>query len=410
MAVLIRMPEVAANVTSAQIVSWLKAEGDTVAAGEALAEIETDKAVVEFAAEAAGVLARILVPAGQAADVSAPIAVLRQDGDDDAQVEALLRDADGGGVPSPVEAPDAAVAAGSAPDTDGQRIFASPLARRLARGAGLALEGVPGSGPHGRIVRRDIEAALSAGPAAPTLAAPHAAAYTPALAEDAPSTRIPHTAMRRTIARRLTESKTQIPHFYLRADCRVDRLLQMRHEINQGGTRVSINDIVVKAVAVALAREPDMNVGWTDEAVIRYAAADVCVAVSTESGLVTPVVRDVGRKPLSLVSQEIAVLAKRAREHGLAPADYQGGSFTVSNLGMYGVREFSAIINPPQAAILAVGAVEKRPVVDDSGALAVASMMSVVLSVDHRCIDGALAARWLAAFRRLLENPLSILV
>lgn len=407
MAVLIRMPEVAANVTSAQIVSWLKSEGDAVAVGDPLAEIETDKAVIEFVAEAAGVLDRILVPAGKAADVSAPIAVLREDGDGPSQVDDLLKASDDDADLPPAQAPAASAPVIEAHDEDGARIFASPLARRLARESGLVLAGIHGSGPHGRIVRRDIEAALVAGPTAPARISASPAA---APADGPGSVRIPHTAMRRTIARRLTESKTQIPHFYLKADCRVDRLLKMRRQINSAGGRFSINDFVVKAVAAALVQEPDMNVGWTDEAVVRYEAADVCVAVSTESGLVTPVFKDVGRKPLSVLSAEIAALAKRAREHGLAPSEYQGGSFTVSNLGMYGVQEFAAIINPPQAAILAVGAVRKQPVVEESGKVAAASVLSVVLSVDHRCVDGAVAARWLAAFQRLLENPISILV
>ncbi|CDM23817.1 Dihydrolipoamide acetyltransferase component of pyruvate dehydrogenase complex [Castellaniella defragrans 65Phen] len=460
MAILLHMPEVAANMESATIVSWAKAEGDPVAVGDALADIETDKAVIEFTAEAAGVLGRILVPAGQAAAVAAPIGVLLAPGEQAADIDALLSQAAGAGpadpataqaaasaavpagapasaaVPDEASAPagiaSAAAAPASAPAASapagpaGGRLFASPLARRLAAEAGLDLRGLPGSGPHGRIVKRDVRAALArppaaapaaaasvpAQPAAAPAVAPQAAAPAPAVpAAEAGATRIPHSAMRRTIARRLLESKTSVPHFYLRADCRMDELLALRETINAGAPRrISVNDMIVKAAAVALAELPDMNVSWTDEALLRHAAVDISVAVATENGLITPIVRQAEGRSLSAISADIARLAQRAREGRLQPQEYQGGSFTVSNLGMHGVREFAAIINPPQAAILAVGATERRAVVDAQGQLAAASMMSVTLSVDHRAIDGALAARWLKIFRRLIEAPLGILI
>jgi pyruvate dehydrogenase E2 component (dihydrolipoamide acetyltransferase) len=291
-------------------------------------------------------------------------------------------------------------------------VFASPLARRLAAQAGLPLPGLAGSGPHGRIVKRDVQAALARATAARPSTAPVETAVVP---EPAPlrvpgDVAVPHSAMRRTIARRLLESKTTIPHFYLRSECRMEALSALRRQINEAGRHVSINDIIVKAVAVALMDCPDMNVTWTDEALIRHAGADVSVAVSTPSGLITPVVRGVHDKSLSRVSAEIAALVARAREGRLSPQEYQGGSFTVSNLGMYGTTEFAAIINPPQAAILAVGAIERRVVAGPEGSVEVTPMMTVTLSVDHRAIDGAAAAKWLDAFRRVIENPLAALI
>ncbi|MFJ3058761.1 pyruvate dehydrogenase complex dihydrolipoamide acetyltransferase [Herbaspirillum sp. NPDC087042] len=418
MAKLIKMPEIAANATSAVIVQWSKAEGEAIKAGECLAEIETDKAVIEYDADTSGVLGKILAPAGKDVEVGAPIAVLFEAGEKDVDIAALLAAAgvasvaDAAPVAAPAEAAPAAVTAPAAPapssTNTGGRIFASPLARRLAQERGLALEKIKGSGPHGRIVRRDVEAAgrpvstaLPAASAAPTQSAPEVGS---------PFIEIPHSGMRKTIARRLTESKSSIPHFYLSADCRMDKLLALRAEINAAAARkISVNDFIVKAVAVALQAVPEMNVSWTDSALRKYAQADISVAVSTEGGLITPVVRGAGGKTLSAISAEIASLAARARDGSLAPEQYQGGSFTVSNLGMFGVREFSAIINPPQAAILAVGATLQQPAVVD-GQLAVAQVMKVTLSVDHRAVDGALAAQWLAAFQRCIENPLSALI
>ncbi|MBV2180048.1 pyruvate dehydrogenase complex dihydrolipoamide acetyltransferase [Castellaniella sp. MT123] len=450
MAVLLQMPEVAANMESATIVAWSKAEGDPVAVGDCLAEIETDKAVIEFNAESDGVLGKILVPAGQAAAVAAPIALLLAPGETAADAAALVgqaRDAAaaqppaqavGAGTPpaagaaasvsgasaaglaasaasslgaAPAPAPGALVAPLAVADAPQGRVFASPLARRLAAEAGLALQGLPGSGPHGRIVRCDVQAALRQ-PQVPVAPAAVASAAAPAMGTGQTGvTRIPHTAMRRTIARRLLESKTTVPHFYLRADCRMDELLALRQRINASvAQRISVNDLIVKAAAVALAELPQMNVSWTDDALLQYEAVDVSVAVATESGLITPIVRQADQKALSAISTDIADLAARAREGRLQPHEYQGGSFTVSNLGMHGVTEFAAIINPPQAAILAVGATEKRAIVDSEEQIFVASMMTVTLSVDHRAIDGALAACWLKVFKRLIEAPMSILI
>lgn len=433
MAKLIKMPEIAANATSAVIKAWTKQEGDAVKVGDVLAEIETDKALIEFDADEAGVLGKIIAPAGKDIEVGAPIAVLFAVGETNVDIDAVLAAAGVASAPAPAAAvplaaiPEATAAgtavavpaaavpamtatAASAADANGGRIFASPLARRLAQDRGLDLRALRGSGPHGRIVKRDVEAAPAA-PAQALAAAPVAMAGAQvATGIGSPYVEVPHSGMRRTIARRLTESKTSIPHFYLKADCRMDKLLALRAEINAAALRkISINDFIVKAVAAALRAMPDMNVSWTDAALRRYAQADISVAVSTEGGLITPVVRAAESKSLSTISAEVADLATRARSNALAPEEYQGGSFTISNLGMFGMKEFSAIINPPQGAILAVGATEQQAVVVD-GALAVASVMTVTLSVDHRAIDGAVGAQWLALFKQYIENPLSILI
>lgn len=417
MATLITMPGVAAGNDAAQILSWLKKEGEAVNINDELLEVETDKAVVEVAAEASGTLARILVPAGQSAEVGAPIAVILATGEGDAELQAALA-----GIPSAapatatteVAAPAAvtpAVAAPAANSTPSEnttgRIFASPLARRLAQEAGLNLSTLHGSGPHGRIIKNDVLKAQAQQPAAvTTTAAPTAAP----VASNAAYTAQPHSAMRRTIARRLTESKSTVPHFYLQAECRVDALLALRAQINQTASqKVSVNDLIVKAVAVTLQAMPEMNVSWTDEALLQYHDVDISVAVSTDSGLITPVVRNANNLSLSALSQNVRQLAERARDGKLQPNEYQGGSFTISNLGMYGVQNFAAIINPPQAAILAVGAAERR-VIAEGDDMVIAQMLSMTLSVDHRAIDGALAARWLARFKETLEAPLSILI
>lgn len=418
MATLLRMPEVAANATHATLAAWTKKEGDTVAMGDCIAEIETDKAVVEFSSDCAGVMGRQLVNAGQEIEVGAPIGVLLAAGETSVNVDALLAAARAAtatvapaGAPVPasvsnnastaVQLADAVKVTQSAAGVG--RIFASPLARRLAAQCGLNLATLQGSGPNGRIVKRDVESfAVVTGPAAPTSAVltPTAVGYT----------EIPHSNMRRTIARRLSESKSTIPHFYLSMDCRMDRLLALRTEINASASRkISVNDFIVRAVAVALRDVPAANVGWTDTAMRQFTQSDIAVAVSTDTGLITPIVRNADSKPVSVISAEIADLAARARAGQLRPEEYQGGCFSVSNLGMFGVSEFSAIINPPQAAILAVGATQQQPVVDD-GVLKVGSVMRCTLSVDHRAIDGALAAQWLAAFKRVIETPLAMLV
>ena len=412
MATLICMPEVAANATQVTLQTWIKKEGEVVAVGDCLAEIETDKAIVEFNADRAGVMGPTLIQAGQEVEVGSPIGVLLDVGETSVNVSALLaKTGDNVGVPL---LPNPSTSEPAAPPTllsgskvtPSHRVFVSPLARRLAKQRGIDLNTLIGSGPNGRIVKRDIEAGSAVVVSSPVMAQP--STVSPSTLGD--YTEVPHSGMRRTIARRLTESKSTIPHFYLSVDCRMDRLMSLRSEINTAMPRkISVNDFIVRAVAVALREVPQANVGWTENAMRQYTQADIAIAVSTDFGLITPIVRAADRKSLSMISQEIADLAERARASQLRPDEYQGGSFSVSNLGMFGVSEFSAIINPPQAAILAVGMTQQVPVVED-GAVKIASVMRCTLSVDHRAIDGALAAQWLAAFKRLLENPLSILI
>ena len=439
MAVVVRMPEIATGAAEAAIQSWLVEVGSPVRAGQAIVEIETEKAVVEYEAERAGILAGILLPAGDAAAVGVPIAVLAEEGE---SVDAALAAA--GGAPAPATAtpsdtdvaaaPEEAAEAPAAPAVaaapvaaapapapapvpavpppgEERRLFASPLVRRLAAERGVDLAEVPGSGPRGRIVRRDLDAWTPApaerhpepAPAAPEPPAPAAARSE---YED-----VPHTGMRRAIARRLTESKATVPHFYLQADCRVDALLALRAQINAGREpRISVNDLVVKAVAGAMRDVPEANAIWTPDATRRFSTADIAVAVSVPGGLLTPVVREVDRLSIGELAATVRDLAGRAREGRLKQNELEGGSFAVSNLGMYGTTSFSAIINPPHAGILAVGAATRRPVVEEDGSLAVATVMSVTLSADHRVLDGALAAQWLAAFVARIENPLQILL
>ena len=412
MATLICMPEVAANATQVTLQTWIKKVGEVVAVGDCLAEIETDKAIVEFNADRAGVMGPTLIQAGQEVEVGSPIGVLLDVGETSVNVSALLaKTGDNASVP---QLPNPSTSEPAAPPTllsgskvtPSHRVFVSPLARRLAKQHGIDLNTLIGSGPNGRIVKRDIEAGSAVVVSSPVMTQP--STVSPSTLGD--YTEVPHSGMRRTIARRLTESKSTIPHFYLSVDCRMDRLMSLRSEINTAMPRkISVNDFIVRAVAVALREVPQANVGWTENAMRQYTQADIAIAVSTDFGLITPIVRAADRKSLSMISQEIADLAERARASQLRPDEYQGGSFSVSNLGMFGVSEFSAIINPPQAAILAVGMTQQVPVVED-GAVKIASVMRCTLSVDHRAIDGALAAQWLAAFKRLLENPLSMLI
>lgn len=432
MAHLIKLPSVAADADAGTLHQWLKQEGDTVAVGEALAEIETEKAIVEINAEHAGVLGRIVVQAGPAlVPINTVIGVLLAPGEDAAAIDKALAEngaqaaaakpaAAAAAAVSTAAAPAAAAsttaasatatstaapaardAAASVPPTEpGTRRFASPLARRLAAQWHVNLLEVQGTGPRGRIVRRDVEAARDRAPVAAVPQASRAAGR-----------RVPHSGMRRAIARRLTESKQQVPHFYLTVDCRMDALLALRAQANQGGAvKLSVNDFIVRAAALALREVPEVNASWHDDAIEFHAGADISVAVATDGGLVTPIVRDADVKPLSAIAGEIVELAGRAKVNRLKPEEFTGGSLTVSNLGMYGIKQFAAIINPPQAAILAVGAAERRPVVDDDGALKAATVMTVTLSADHRVVDGAVGARWLAAFRTLIENPVRILL
>jgi pyruvate dehydrogenase E2 component (dihydrolipoamide acetyltransferase) len=440
MATILRMPEVLANTTHAVLESWSVAEGEAVKSGDVLAEIETEKALVELNAEADGVVYRQLIASGDDVEVGAPIAVLSAPGETGIDVEALLGAeaateapaaeappapvaaevvASGAAAPQGAASPDAAArdavpsgtagptAAPQPSGTAGERVFASPLVRRMVRDLGIDLTVLAGTGPGGRIVRRDVEAFTASAPPVETPAPAAPAAAAPA---DAGYEEIPHSRMRQAIARRLTESKSTVPHFYLVAECRVDALLALRAQINASASaKISVNDFVVKAVAAAFQDVPEANVTWTDTALRRYSSVDIAIAVATEDGLVTPVVRSVEGRTISGLSAAIAELAGRARAGRLRQSELEGGSFSVTNLGMFGTTEFSAIINPPQSGILAVGAAKQQPVVVD-GELQVATVMRCTLSADHRAIDGALAAKWLAAFTARIENPISILI
>ena len=437
------MPGVAANETEAVLSAWLVEDDGEFAAAAALATVETDKAAVDVEAEAAGRMLKTLVPPGAEVGVGDPIAVLGEPGEQVDDLDDLLaslgvapvtdvvmperRDvpADpGSGAPlaEPIEPIEPVEPAGSvetaapaetaSPPTG--RVFSSPLARKIAREAGLSVEQVPGSGPRGRVLRRDVDAFVSRrAEESPT--SPSAVGSSVARAADVPGPggavyeEIPHSRIRRATARRLTQSVTQAPHFYLRATVRADRLLALRAELNEDqDRRISVTDLVIKAVAGAHAQVPEMNVTWGEDAIRRYAAADVAVAVATEQGLLTPVVHDAGSSTVSALSTRVRGLAERARERRLTQGELEGGSITVTNLGMYGVEEFAAIINPPQAAILAVGAVREEPTVRD-GAVVPASIMRLTLSVDHRPVDGALAARWFAVLVELLERPVRLI-
>ena len=434
MATILRMPEVAANATQATLVQWTKAEGEPFSAGDCIAEIETDKAVIEVNAQEDGILGKILAQAGTDYAVGAPIAVLLVPGESADAVRSLVDDGTGRADARSGAANSSGEPAGDVHTTletsqgPGKRIFSSPVARLLARRHGLDLTQVRGSGPNGRVVKYDVmlAAALLADrreePTSTVARAPEAnpadlTARARPIAEGSfaraasPWTEIPHTGMRRTIARRLVESKSSVPHFYLTADCRADRLIELRTQINEGRSEpVSVNDLVLRATALALREEPAVNVAWSDDAVLQFERVDLALAVSTPGGLITPIIRDAAGRSLLEIHSEARRLAQRARDGQLRPEEFIGGSFCVSNLGMYGVDEFAAIINPPQAGILAVGAVRAQPVVDVNGQIAVGQIMRCVLSVDHRVVDGALAARWLAAFRRLIETPVSLLI
>ncbi len=416
MARVLRMPGVAANATEAVLAEWLVEESGDFAAADAIATVETEKALVEVEAEQAGRVIKTLVPPGAQVEVGDPIAVLGEPGEQVEDLAALLRSLgvaettdvvvpERRDVPSdPSSAAPVAPAAPVSPVANG-RVFASPLARKLAKDHGLAFQELTGTGPRGRILRRDVEAAIAnrgVETAAPT---PPRPTSSPRATPSAAYEEIPHSRIRRATANRLVESKQTAPHFYLRATVRAEGLVTLRTELNDGGpTHVSLNDLVVKAVAAAHQRVPEMNVTWTADAVRHYSAVDIAVAVATERGLVTPVVRDVTRLTVGGLATQVQDLAGRAREGKLKQDELEGGSITVTNLGMFGVDDFAAIINPPHAAILAVGAVRDEPVVED-GVVVPGRVMTVTLSVDHRPVDGVLAARWLAALVELLEHP-----
>lgn len=419
MAHVVRMPSVVANATEAIVAQWLVAVGTHVSLGDPIAEIETEKALVEYAAEVAGTVGQLLAEPGATVAVGTPIAVVLEAGEDAASV--TLDEPDPTPTrpepaPHPQAAPKAtptpAVSAAPAPtpkagaSQPGGRLFTTPIVRKLAAERGIDLTLVRGTGPHGRIVRRDLDAYTAAvesvsPPPASVQAAPLATGHTD----------VPLSGMRRAIARRLTESKTTVPHFYVTAHVRVDQLLALRQEANALASRkISVNDIVVKAVGAALVDVPAANAVWSGDAIRRFDGVDVAVAVAVPDGLLTPVVRGVHTLTVSELSARLADLAERARTGRLHQHELEGGSFSVSNLGMYGVDEFSAILNPPQAGILAVAAAKRQPVVEKDGQLGVGSVMTVTLSADHRVIDGAVAAEWMAALVRRLENPLSILL
>jgi pyruvate dehydrogenase E2 component (dihydrolipoamide acetyltransferase) len=409
MPTVVRMPEVLANAGEGVIQAWLVSEGQEIAVGDPLAEIETEKAVVEYAAEVGGIVARLVAEPGSTIAVGEPIAVVLAPGETDADIDPAALD---GVAVTATPKPQLAAVGAAEPRAagNGRRLFATPLVRKLARERGIALESVKGTGPGGRIVRRDLDRL----PAAEPVGAPQPVA-TPAAVDESRQratdfTDVPLTPMRKAIARRLTESTTTVPHFYLTADCRVDDLLELRHSVNAAAAiKVSLNDFVLKSVAGALIEVPDANVTWNGESIRRYNGADIAMAVAVEGGLLTPVLRGVDTTPLAAMSVRAADLAQRAREGRIQQRELEGGSFAVSNLGMFGVREFSAILNPPQSGILAVGGAIQRPVVVD-GELKVGTVMTVTLSADHRVIDGAVAAAWMAAFVRRIENPLTILI
>ena len=421
----ILMPALSPTMEEGTLSKWLVKEGDTVSSGDLLAEIETDKATMEFEAVDEGVIGKIMVAEGtEGVKVNAVIAVLLEDGESAGDISASA--AAPAAAPAPVAqaAAPAVVAPTPAPAApaakDGNRVFASPLARRIAADKGVDLTNMTGSGPRGRIVKADVEGA-SAAPAAVSAAAPTAAAMPTSASADAVAkmyadreyTEIPLNGMRKVIAARLTEAKQTVPHFYLRRDINLDALLSFRGELNKQlaarDVKLSINDFIIKACALALQSVPDANAVWAGDRVFNLKPSDVAVAVAIEGGLFTPVLKDAEVKSLSVLSAEMKDLATRAKDRKLAPHEYQGGSFAISNLGMFGIDNFDAVINPPHGAILAVGAGKKKAIVGPDGDLMVATVMSVTLSVDHRVIDGALGALLLNAIVDNLENPMGML-
>ena len=425
MAVDILMPALSPTMETGTLAKWNVAVGDSVRSGDVIAEIETDKATMEVEAVDEGVLAAILIDAGtEGVAVGTAIARLAEDGENADDVAAVPAPATPAKTPVAVEAPAAPAAVvqpsvAAAPvavpipaqpvTTAADRIFATPLARRIARDGNLDLSGVSGSGPHGRILRRDVEEALSR-PATSTASAQMTMSHAPA--SPGASTLVPNNQMRKVIASRLQESKQTAPHFYLTVDCEIDNLLAARKTMNEtapDGVKLSVNDLVIRAAAMALIKVPNANASWEGDNTRLFHHADIAMAVAVDGGLVTPVIWAAEQKGLAEISKISRDLASRAREGKLAPEEFSGGSFTISNLGMFGIREFAAVINPPQGAILAVGAGEQRPVVKD-GQLAVATVMTVTLSADHRVVDGAVGAEWLQAFKSYIEQPVTMLL
>ncbi|MGB4057518.1 MAG: pyruvate dehydrogenase complex dihydrolipoamide acetyltransferase [Alphaproteobacteria bacterium] len=423
MPIKITMPALSPTMTEGNLARWLKKEGDAIKAGDVIAEIETDKATMEVEAVDEGILGKILVPAGtEKVPVNDVIGILLEEGESaDSVILSGGRKpvVEGSSVSIPKKDPSITpeLRSGSTRDDKmGGRVFASPLARRIAKEKNIDISKIQGSGPNGRIVRKDIEGKLASAPASSAPSSRPAAsgvdarkqadllgmAYTP----------LPNNQIKRVTAQRLQESKQLVPHFYLSVDCRLDALLEMRRQINDlanGAYKVSVNDFVIRAAAVALKAYPAANVSWTDDAVLQYTKADISVAVSTPNGLITPIVKAAEDKTLRQISEEVKDLAKRAREGKLKPQEFQGGSFTVSNLGMFGVKSFGAIINPPQSCILAVGAGEERPFVEN-GQIKIGNFMTCTLSVDHRSVDGTVGAEYLQHFKKFIENPAGLFI
>jgi pyruvate dehydrogenase E2 component (dihydrolipoamide acetyltransferase) len=442
MATNILMPALSPTMTEGTLARWLKNEGDAVKAGDVIAEIETDKATMEVEAVDEGILGKILVQGGtEGVAVNAPIAILVEEGEpaptgdapnpaaprQELSAESKPLTGPGEQQPKAASAPENKPAPAPTDTPKGNRVFASPLARRIAQQAGIDLSGISGSGPNGRIVKADVEGASAAPKASPKQDAapatqpqaatpPAAAPKAPAPAITAPHTAVPNSSMRKVIARRLSESKATVPHFYVTMDIQIDALLKLRADLNArapkdgpGAFKLSVNDLVIKAAARVLRQFPNVNASWTDDAIIQYHDVDISVAVSIPDGLITPIIRKADQKGLAAISGEMKDLAARAKSGKLKPEEFQGGGFSISNMGMFGVKDFAAIINPPQGGILAVSAGEQRPVVKD-GALAIATVMTCTLSVDHRVIDGALAAEFIAAFKKVVEDPLSLML
>ena len=430
MPIQILMPALSPTMTEGNLSRWLKKEGDTVKAGQVLAEIETDKATMEVEAVEEGRILKILIPGGsQAIKVNTPIAILAEEGEEKLTADAAMASfskkapnaassapsgkADQGATaPSASNtAPQAASQASHAPQS-GERIVASPLAKRMAEQNGVDLRTLQGSGPGGRIVKSDVEGAKSAGSQRGVVAEPvqgiDARDYANKLGMTYEAK--PNSSVRKVIAKRLSESKQLVPHFYLSVDCEMDELLSLRKSLNEvSSVKVSVNDCVIRAVALALKKVPAANASWTNEAILQYSSIDISIAVASPNGLVTPIIKKADTKSLTEISSEMKDLGIRAREGKLRPEEFLGGGFSISNLGMYGIKEFSAIINPPQSCILAVGAGEQRAVVKN-GQLAIATVMTCTLSVDHRSVDGSVGAEFLAAFKPLIEKPYSLVV
>ena len=410
MAIDILMPALSPTMTEGKLARWLKNEGDTVSAGDVIAEIETDKATMEVEAVDEGILGRILVQEGaEGVAVNTPIAILVEEGEDvpaassaQAPASVAAADAPAASINAPAPVTKAAVTAESS-----ERIFVSPLAKRMAKERGIALASLNRTGPNGRILKRDVEQGGQ-----PATTAPKATPAAPVANEDS-VTRVPNSTMRKVIARRLTESKTQVPHFYVSVDIELDALLALRSKLNataeDNSFKLSVNDMMIKAVGLALKKVQGLNVQFTDSETLHFDNVDISMAVSIPDGLITPIIRNADQKSLREISREAKDLAKRARAGKLKPEEFQGGTFSISNMGMFGVRDFAAIINPPQAGILAIASGEKRAVVRGDQ-LATATVMTATLSVDHRAVDGALGAQWLNALRDIVQNPYTLVV